>query len=67
MTPSEMAESLLTKFYSAHGPNLPFQTSKECAIICVEQIIEANVKDGYGYGNIKNDYWYEVKTHIESM
>jgi hypothetical protein len=40
MTPQEKCELLLIKYYSAHGPNLPFQTAKECAIICVEQIIE---------------------------
>lgn len=72
MTPQERCEFLLIKYYSAHGPNLPFQTAKQCAIICVEQIISAvgTVEDQvYEWDRRPHEdfkYWQEVLIHLQN-
>ena len=68
MTPVEKAEELIWKFYDANGPSLPYQLSKECAIICVEQIIqELGSKGVYEYADPMVLVFYQkVLEHIKN-
>ena len=83
MTPKEKAKELVEKMFS----NMPkylqgkigSETAKQCALICVDEILEANEKislKGLSETMQTNDilyqltdnamYWQEVKKEIES-
>ncbi len=70
MTPKEKARELINKFWNEatyeneeHKPNY---TSKQCALICVDEILE--VTPMYkGLLNHKWIYWNNVKQEIEKL
>jgi hypothetical protein len=77
MTPKEKAHELVNKFRlfqsisydddggSVYNYNISKHNAKQCAIICVEEIL-----DNTGCGTCKksdSSYWYEVKTEIEKL
>ena len=73
MTPKEKAEDLVSKYY------FQIQTlaqQKQCALIAVDEIIEATNMYQYGINNalehipakiVKHPYWQEVKQEIEAL
>ena len=68
MTPKEEAAKLFKKFYEKLPPQsaTPFDVSeiaKQCAIICVEEMIQTMEP---GYISPVN-YWQKVKTEIEKL
>ncbi len=78
MEAKEKAKELVESFLYLRLPNelvkfpegLRISQAKQCALICVDEIIEVlNVKQG---GKIHNqmgfiDYWQEVKQEIEKL
>ena len=69
MTPKENAKDLFNKFYMAIPSDEMgkcYKSSKQCALIAVDEILKAFRKDlpeiGLGKG-----YWGEVKQEIEKL
>ena len=83
MTPKEKAEELFNKFIiiddlsDSTGNSLYFNAhAKQCAIVAVDEIIEATNMYQYGISNalehipakiVKHPYWQEVKQEIENL
>jgi hypothetical protein len=83
MTPKEKAEKLFNKFIiiddlsDSTGNSLYFNAhAKQCAIVAVDEIIEATNMYQYGISNalehipskiVKHPYWQEVKQEIENL
>jgi hypothetical protein len=44
-----------------------WKTTKECALIMVDEIIDAIDWHEFEHPNKEFDYWYEVKTEIEKL
>ena len=75
MTPKEKAKELVSKFSS----KLPFYSekdnlskAKQCALICVDEIIKSQEKSNDGYGghsltNLEIEFYQEVKQEIEEL
>ena len=64
MTPKEKANELFGKFYSITGP---FTEAKECALIVVDEIIDAVDWHKYEVPNDQLKFWFEVKQEIEKL
>lgn len=72
MKPKDKAKELVDKYYKAihsHKYHYVNEAAKQCAIICVQQIINANP-----YSNPLNtrqystmDFWNEVLTELNNM
>lgn len=69
MTPKERSEELISKFmgHVSYGRDHDDElwakgNAKECAIICVEQIIVATGADK----DENNGYWHRVLEHLKS-
>ena len=81
MTPKEKAKELYNKFLNPSGDTylygmLEHESAKECALIAVNEIIEATNMYQYGISNalehipskiVKHPYWQEVKQDIEKL
>jgi len=77
MTPKEKAKELVEKMYGStpvrNSKYLISQdkiTAKQCALICVQQIILSNPQSNpFNNWHIKStmDYWEEVRTEIEKL
>ena len=65
MTPKEKAKHLIDKF-SEQTFNQDFEETKQCALICVEEILIHQTNE-YGYVDIITEYWNEVKTEINKL
>ena len=82
MTPKEKAKELVDKFYQT-TPNeawineplgiakeyKSWEQAKDCALIAVDEILEATKKYDYTLGPKPsyNDYWLKVKYQIEQL
>lgn len=64
MKPKEKAEELIDKFTQTNG-NAFF--AKECALIAVDEIIDAIDWHEYEVPNDQLKFWFEVKAAIENM
>ena len=73
MTPKEKAIELYNKMYDY---SLFEEEAKRCALIAVNEIIEATNMYQYGISNalehipskiVKHPYWQEVKQEIENL
>ena len=73
MTPKEKAIELYNKMYDY---SLFEEEAKRCALIAVDEIIEATNMYQYGINNalehipakiVKHPYWQEVKQEIEKL
>ena len=64
MTPKEKAEELIDKFTQTNG-NAFF--AKECALIAVDEIIDAIDWHEYEVPNDQLKFWFEVKREIEKL
>lgn len=75
MTPKEKAEELVSKYYDIEwlyeGYNIfmPKEKAKQCALIAVDEIIEAIDFDWMEVQNLErvHTYWQEVKQEIEKL
>lgn len=67
MTPKEKANELVEKFYlelRQHSFNYDEETSKQCALICVDEI--QNTKS-VCVNDTEYEYWEDVKHEIELL
>ena len=66
MTPKEKAKELVDKFDTAMEFYTPARFAKQCALIAVDEILNAIDWDYYeGSAQTEHNYWQEVKTEIE--
>jgi len=67
MNEKEKAEELVRKYYTfginKEGQTLSWLESKQCALICVDEILNAVTT----IADKKYDYWQEVKKQIELL
>jgi hypothetical protein len=66
MTPKEKAQELVDKIYNYTVDvfilSTSLECSKQCALIAVDEIIEATIDDWS-----HSEYWQEVKREIENL
>ena len=72
MTSQEKAKDLVSKFYymlpnnggftGINNVESRYKEAKQCALIAVDEIIEATVDDWS-----HNDWWQEVKEEVENL
>jgi hypothetical protein len=73
MTPKEKAKYLFDYYFPLCGHIDPWGKSKQCAIICVEEILNANPIVPLEYMlesealDKAREYWQSVKTEIEKL
>lgn len=71
MTPKEIAYRFYHECYDtaddACSVFVRAENAKKKAVIKAEEMIAENVEIGYGFGNIKNDHWYQVIEEIEKL
>jgi len=65
MTPKEKAIELVTKYYGHFTAHMSI--AKKCALIAVDEIIEAAEWYESDYHYKKVEYWREVKQEIEKL
>ena len=67
MTPKEKAKELHAQFMKPvdglYKYPMCFDTAKQCALICVEEIIKKHYDDWDSY----SDYWKKVKKEIKQL
>lgn len=66
--PKQNAVELVDKYYHSMNPNAPdcnisYNQAKQCALICVEEILEAVTT----IADKKYDYWQSVKQEIINL
>ena len=64
MTPKEKAQELVDKYIQTNG-NAFF--AKQCALIAVDEIIDAIDWHEYEVPNDQLKFWFEVKQEIEKL
>jgi thymidylate synthase len=64
MTPKEKAQELIDKMY--HYQWREKQRAKECALIAVDEVIEALHEHHWQNRNV-TEYWKEVKNELEKL
>ena len=70
MTTKEKAEELVRKMYLVHSntaSKITMYFAKECALIAVDEIIDALPESTSPYNLKQIDYWQEVKQEIEKL
>jgi hypothetical protein len=70
MTPKEKAIELVAKYKNqSFGITTYFQHYKQCALIAVDEVLEATKKYDYTLGPNPsyNEYWLKVKYQIEKL
>ena len=76
MTPEEKAASIIDKMrdlseypgMSACGKSLVLKHAKDCAIICVDEILQGLATGSFATTSTDAyEYWQQVKTEIESL
>ena len=65
MTPKEKAKELVNKFLQIYEGRVP--QAKQCALICVDEILESHYKVLVGVMPKVSDYWQEVKQEINKL
>jgi len=70
MTPKEKAQELFDKFMKPvdglHKYPMCFDTAKQCALIAVDEVIEA-LHEHHWQNRLIIDYWQEVKNELEKL
>lgn len=68
MEPKEKAEELFTKMFKVEDPMfgypMCFETAKQCALIAVDEIIDAINWHKFDGTNDQIEWWYEVRKEI---
>ena len=72
MTPQQKAKELVDKFYRIiplDKMTIDFDLAKNCALIAVDELLEATKRYDYTLGPKPsyNDYWLKVKYQIEKL
>ncbi len=72
MTPQQKAQKLVNEFYRIiplDKMSLDFDLAKKCALISVDEVLEATKRYDYTLGPKPsyNDYWLKVKYQIEKL
>jgi len=69
MTAKEKADELVNKYYQEIADSsYPEGTSKDCALIAVDEIIETFIpKKNRNYLCEEIEFWQEVKSEIEKL
>jgi len=72
MTPKQKAEKLVNEFYRIiplDKMTIDFNLAKQCALIAVDELLEATKKYDYTLSSnpIYNQYWLNVKSQIELL
>jgi hypothetical protein len=72
MTPQQKAKELVNKFYRIiplDKMTIDFNLAKKCALILVDELLEATKKYDYTLSSnpIYNQYWLNVKSQIEAL
>ena len=68
MTPKEKAEELVHKMYAGFVHNLYSYKAKQCELIAVDEILDANPMYYTGFEYEYNlEYWQKVKTEIKKL
>jgi hypothetical protein len=72
MTPKQKAEKLLNEFYRIiplDKMTIDYNLAKKCALISVDELLEATKRYDYTLGPNPsyNDYWLKVKYQIENL
>lgn len=67
MTPEQKAKELYFKMHNQE--HIISKEAKECALIAVDELLEATKRYDYTLGPKPsyNDYWLKVKYHIEKL
>jgi hypothetical protein len=66
MTPKEKAEELYKKMYTQH-PNTYPSTAKQCALICVDEILKLEPPELSYLEPFSKSYWQEVKNELNKQ
>jgi hypothetical protein len=68
MTPKEKAKELFNKYYLFIDIK-NYENTKNCALIAVDEVLEATKRYDYTLGPKPsyNDYWLKVKYQIEKL
>ena len=69
MTSKEKAEELVNKYLAIQFGDFPTTEAKQCALIAVDEIIQAIDFDWMEVQNLDREhaYWEEVKQEIEKL
>ena len=74
MTPKEKAKELVDKFLYANkghfyqdSPLEDLEAAKECALVAVDEIIDAIFWHEFEVPNKEVKFWFEVKKEIEKI
>jgi hypothetical protein len=71
MNYKEKAEELIRKYYTfgirKEGQSLSWHESKQCALICVDEILETVKSVSSNEIEYDDNYWQQVKTEIEKL
>jgi hypothetical protein len=68
MTPQQKAKELFNKYYLLIDIK-NYENTKNCALIAVDEVLEATKRYDYTLGPKPsyNDYWLKVKYQIENL
>jgi hypothetical protein len=71
MTPQEKAEQILLKMHKTETIQgvcyMTIHEAKQCALIAVDEILEAIDWHEFEYPNEHFEYWHEVKDEINKL
>ena len=73
MTPREKALELVNNFYlngiQDEEYSMEYDDGKECALICVDEILKENerINEGGSFPTPLTEYWQEVKQEINKL
>ena len=71
MTPKEKAEELVGLYYEVDGDSIydgiTWGMAKQCALICVDEMLESLWRVGHSFCNDEIKYLEEVKQEINNL
>jgi hypothetical protein len=69
LTPKETAEQLVEKYSSLDGNYNSYPYDKQCALICVDEILKENerINEGGLFPTPLTEWWKQVKQQIELL
>lgn len=60
----ELIERFMTPIDELHSYPMCFDTAKQCALICVDEIIDEFFGDDSAFGTRRYNYWQQVRNEI---
>ena len=67
MTPKEKAKELVDKMMNEQFNTEEISQAKQCALICVNEILHELEEEEDGYRMDRVEYWEQVKQEIEKL